>query len=178
MIWPSGEVDDQVVLPDDGDLDGDDPSAALERIGSPHSVIHDRSALGNSVDFTTDHPAPRPIPAAKPWMAPAADTGAAVAMAVRRAVATIETGSLEARRRFVATMPDPDPSRGAKVPRPPPDPIAESMRRTPTRSVFDEVDGPSEQARNGSHLDDESMSDDEDERVGALRRLIDNMRRG
>ena len=35
VIWPSGEVDDQVVLPDDGDLDGDDPSAALSGSGRP-----------------------------------------------------------------------------------------------------------------------------------------------
>lgn len=183
VIWPSGEVDDQVVLPDHVDADDDDPTGMLERAESHRSASHDRSALGNSVDFTTDHPALRPIPAAKPWMAPAADAGAAVALAVRRAVATIETGSLDARRRFVATPPDSDPSRGAKAPQPPSDPIAESIRRTPTRSVFDEgraapVDDSFEPVRNGSHVDNQLSTDDDDERVGALRRLIDSMRRG
>ena len=117
-----------------------------------------------------------------------------VVLAVRRAVATIETGSLTARRRLVTSPKVEDPSRGTddsservltplRHDRPEvhdgPSPVPGAARhRAPTRSVFDddmpavtpaEIDPPS--------IVDPASGTEGATRTGALRRLIGSLRR-
>lgn len=177
VIWPSGEVVDQVELPRHPAAE---PLGSAAHSGSSPSVLHDVGAGGSSVDSTIEQPGWRPPPDLDAWMVASDDSSDAVALAVRRAVATIETGSLEARRRFVASPSDADRSREDGLRDMMSTPIASSLRRAPVRSVFDDSypdedtipESPQPEA-----LGVEPSPADGDERAGALRRLIDSMRR-
>ena len=178
LIWPSGEVDDQVGLAAHIDTDPT-PEAGLSM--SLLSVLHDVAT--SSIDSTIEQPGRTPLADMNASIDAAGDSSDAVALAVRRAVATIETGSLDARRRFVAAPPDGDRSPGDDPGDMMSAPIASSLRRASLRSVFDD-------AHDDAHTVEDTIpeapqveavepdSPDGDERAGALRRLIDSMRRG
>jgi hypothetical protein len=207
VIWPSGEVDDPLGSHDAGSLDqrrpeldgagssdpttpadgsDDDVIPTLEVRGSVRSAEQPEQAtdVAEGHDEVTDE----------------------VVLAVRRAVASIETSSLAARRRLVATDRADDPSRGVGPPTEHPvrslrpvsatsdslTPGAYSARRAPTRSVFDD-DGSAVPADTGDTAEPvlpvapgesadsadsaASAGDQGGQRVGALRRLIGSLRR-
>lgn len=151
IVWPSGETID--VVPDEagvdhteGDVDRAGPTARLGEIDEPEPV-----APPEAPQDTTNE------------------------LAIRRAVATIDTGSLEARRRLVhAATPTFDaapelPGRHAMRN----EHTARSMTvPRSTSSVFDEV--PAEIPE--PEPEPEPPSDDRHGRAGALRRLIGNLR--
>ena len=179
LIWPSGEVDDQVELAPRIDT-GPTPEPGLST--SLLSVLHDVAAGANSVDSTIEQQDRTPLPDMNVWIEASGDSSDdssdEVALAVRRAVAMIETGSLDARRRFVATPMDGDRSPGDER-----DmmstPIAGSLRRASARSVFDDAHTVEDTYPDDPQVEEvEPDWDDGDERAGALRRLIDSMRRG
>ena len=179
VIWPSGEIDDQVELARHIDTD---PTLAAGRSTSLLSVLHDVAAGANSVDSTIEQQDRTPLPDMNVWIEASGDSSDdssdEVALAVRRAVAMIETGSLDARRRFVATPMDGDRSPGDER-----DmmstPIAGSLRRASARSVFDDAHTVEDTYPDDPQVEEvEPDWDDGDERAGALRRLIDSMRRG
>jgi hypothetical protein len=175
VIWPSGEIDDQVALPDSSNRAA--PTASPERVAASAKVLRGVASSGRSADATVEHPAADPLPDPEVWAAPADEATDPLALAVRRAVATIETGSLEARRRFATPTTD-DRSRGEHLDEVMSTPIANSLRRTPARSVFDEPQSSVSTVREPSVAEVvESAPGDDDPRIGALRKLIDSMRR-
>ena len=136
VIWPSGEVDDNVAISDDALVN--EPRCDSGPPVSPAVAPDDLDTVGSSVDFTVDRPISRSVPSAP--LPPPGQASDAVALAVRRAVATIETGSLEARRRIVATPLHDDRSRGEQLLDS--SPVARLLRWPPTPSVFDQIDDP------------------------------------
>lgn len=162
LIWPSGEVDEQFGASDTAPPGDRHPD--LDRAG-PTALVH--------------RPSSAPDPLGEPpvvHVAPEDEVTDEVVLAVRRAVASIETGSLAARRRL-ADAPTGEAVRGVDLV--PPGRVAVRddlrVRSSPgaARSVFDEpVTTPSD--------DDgvaEPVRDQPTERLGALRRLIAGLRR-
>jgi hypothetical protein len=162
MVWPSGETVD-VVDDDRADTSADvdhDRVGPTARVPFPNGSARPGGATADrdpdAADKTDDR---TPDDEVSP-------------LAVRRAVATIDTGSLEARRRLVdvsseATTP---PGRLA-VQRD--SSVWRSANAAPTTSVFDELpvdaNEPTDQA--------DTPAADHHGRSNALRRLIDSLRR-
>ena len=182
VIWPSGEVDD---LATPGSTDTA-PAA------TPHTNRHDEPTSPDAAAGETDEPeapdtagrapdaelssgdtsdhvddAPEPTGGDDAPDEPADDT-----LAVRRAVATIDTGSLAVRRRLA--------SPGDDLPTPPGRLIVGRDHHTawrngndrPTSSVFD-----AQPVEVVVEPDEPPTPDDHERRAGALRRLISSLRK-
>lgn len=207
LIWPSGEIDDH--FPDSvgthDDIDRAGPTARVAR--SPMApaeapVPDDDPGLWDAEtsspsfgpgDTMTHTDAPADADRAEPGEPDGIADGTAdsgtddddVSLSVRRAVASIETGSLAARRRLADTPQADNSSRGTDIVVP--GRVAtrtEASLRNATRfetptapSVFDEPDpAPAAQvARPEPPATDAPAS--EPNRVSALRRLIGSLRR-
>lgn len=183
LVWPSGEIDEEFGAVESVAGDGHDPDA--DRVGAT-------ARLDRPLPEPPAHDAWDPDPA--PPLSPPTDASDAhgeptdqIVLAVRRAVASIEIGSLAARQRLVdnnvglggvgTALAD-----GLADPGGVPEPGRVAVRsgrndwsrRTVARSVFDEpVVGP-------ATVDPETVPDVEDHRerrAGALRRLISSLRR-
>ena len=155
MIWPSGETEDVV--------DGKEP---------PPDTDHDRVGPTARV----------PVPEAE---SDATDTDESEdedgetdtsdgdnRLAVRRAVATIDTGSLDARRRLADVSSDAMAPPGRLVVQREAS-VWRGVNGAPTTSVFDEQPVDVDEAEG----DTTSVSDDHQGRSNALRRLIDSLKR-
>ena len=183
VIWPSGEIDEQfgsadttVLAERQPDLDQVGVTARLKT--SPGDVAHDLATFERPAD--------------------ASETGDEVTdevvLAVRRAVATIETGSLAARRRLVTSPKVEDPSWGIDdsservltplrhdssatddVSRPV---VSAAPQRAPTRSVFDDdVQTVTDVPEAALNVVAPAAPNEGAVRTGALRRLIGSLRR-
>ncbi len=185
VIWPSGEVDDVTTS---GPLDHGHDTSSPEPAGGdttnePHDTGDDaadegeqqtesaRSSSSEPTDGTdttepTESTGDRDDSGDEP--APHDD-----ALAVRRAVATIDTGSLAVRRRLA--------SPGEDLPTPPGRLIVGRDHHTawrngsdrPTGSVFDAQPAEPQPAP----VQDAPADDDNERRAGALRRLIGSLRK-
>ncbi|HSJ90545.1 MAG TPA: hypothetical protein VK917_00660, partial [Ilumatobacter sp.] len=177
LVWPSGEIDE-------------DFGGVESVVGNGHDLDADR--IGASTRLarpTVDEP---PVPLAPPgdelgWPGGHDDeTSDQVVLAVRRAVASIEVGSLVARQRLVDTGGPLDAGSRGMIDADDPDAVPapgrvavrsgrnDWSRRTVTRSVFDEPTAEPAPAE----PEPEAMEDDHRERrAGALRRLITSLRR-
>ena len=181
LVWPSGEIDEDFGAVDSVVGDGHDPDA--DRIGAT-------ARLARPVVAAATQPLPEPAhppvidTTEEPESGQDADVADDVVLAVRRAVASIDVGSLVARKRLVDTNggfgtglrgsePDNDSSGVAAPGR-----VAvrsgrnDWSRRTVTRSVFDEP--PVEHAVEPEPA--EVAVHHGERRVGALRRLIASLR--
>lgn len=184
LVWPSGEVDEQFGDVESVAGDGHDPDA--DRVGStarlarsaaeptpPPTVDAETAAVTAATDALTDAVTD----------ADTDDVTDEVVLAVRRAVASIEVGSLAARQRLADRHGLGEVRSGADAADPSvPEPGRVAVRsgrndwsrRTVTRSVFDEPvvvpesPDPEPPAPSDEHRD---------ERAGALRRLISSLRR-
>lgn len=184
IIWPSGEIDDEF-----GGLTAVEPDRDPDRDRPGLTARVTRTALSTSPDAETEPPEePTPEPAEAPdhVAVPVAHEdetiGDDVVLAVRRAVASIDTGSLTARRRLVETSSDDDSSRGTDALVPPGRVAVRDVPRsalsTPSQSVFDEpIVAPDPLAEVKPIGREPVTADDEPERVSALRRLIGGLRR-
>ena len=181
LVWPSGEVDEDFGAVDSVVGDGHDPDA--DRIGATARLARPLAAAEPEPLLEPPPPAADTTEAA----GPEGDTDATddVVLAVRRAVASIDVGSLAARKRLVDTngglgagsrgREHDDDSGGVAAP----GRVAvrsgrnDWSRRTVTRSVFDEPAVPPirepEPAR--------PPAQHAERRAGALRRLIASLRR-
>jgi len=187
LIWPSGEIDDQFGSPDTASIADLQPD--LDRPGLTARLATTAGGARGASAATLEHDDRQPV------SVPIADLSTnghdevtdEVVLAVRRAVASIETSSLAARRRLVTSDPDDDPSRGIsdrgiRSLRPVSatsdalTPIAHSARRVPTRSVFDDDISDATSNPDPSLKADAPVVEPQDERVGALRRLIGSLR--
>jgi hypothetical protein len=204
IIWPSGQVDEQFgsdaapLERRQPDLDRAGPTARLGGAQAPgHPTPTDEPSVAANGDAADHDDVPTD---AAPDAGPAGEgddgtsDGASdeVVLAVRRAVASIETGGLAARRRLAGNPVDADSSRGVDLVPPgrvavrdePSDwsPGAGAVDRrvvqAPVRSVFDDLPARSETSANGVESAGTSGElDDESSRSGALRRLIGSLRR-
>lgn len=181
LVWPSGEIDEEFGAVESVVGDGHDPDAdrvgATARLGRP---IQEPPALD------AWEPGPAPSPATDPSDGHGEPTDQIV-LAVRRAVASIEIGSLAARQRLVdnnvglggvgAAVADgfadpvgvPEPGRVAVR-----SGRNDWSRRTVARSVFDEP------VVEPEAVEPETVPEVEDHRerrASALRRLISSLRR-
>lgn len=182
LVWPSGEVDEDFGAVDSVVGDGHDPDA--DRIGATARLA--RPLIAAAPEPLLEPPLPPAAdPTGSPDSAPDADATDDVVLAVRRAVASIDVGSLAARKRLVDTNGDlgtgsrgvehDDDSGGVAAP----GRVAvrsgrnDWSRRTVTRSVFDEpaVAPLAEPEPVGT------SADHTERRAGALRRLIASLRR-
>lgn len=191
LIWPSGRIDDDfsesIVGADDLDRAG--PTARIARSSSatPDDVAApaDESGLW---DFEASPPSYGPDEAAPVLVEASAEPELTddVALSMRRAVASIETGSLAARRRLAEAPLTDDSSRGNDlvVPGRVAARTEASLRSvtssdaTHARSVFDEPRTPLEPAT--TRTSPKGLLEDryaEPPRVSALRRLIGGLRR-
>lgn len=196
IIWPSGEVDEQFGAVESAPVGDRHPD--FDRAGPTARIMANsggsRGSGAATLDATVQELDAESIDGSDGDVLDIDDLEGVtddVVLAVRRAVASIETGSLAARRRLVDTAPTGDPSRGV-APHPdrpatalPPgrtamlherSPGADSSRQAPMRSVFDDVDVAqpelAEPQRPGS-----GAPIAEPARTGALRRLIGSLRR-
>jgi hypothetical protein len=190
LIWPSGHVDADFPTSIDGsdDLDRAGPTARVARSAAVRD--HDiRLPLDDAGlwDFEASRPSfgPDDEPPVLIEEAGEPEVTDDVALSVRRAVASIETGSLAARRRLAEAPMADDSSRGNDLVIP--GRVATrteaslwSATRTEAskaRSVFDEPDaGPSAPRPTIREAKTRSQPS-EPARVSALRRLIDGLRR-
>jgi hypothetical protein len=179
LVWPSGEVDEEfgavesvVGQGHDPDADRIGATARLSRPAPPASPEPSAPVDGSAVDGDTT---------------PADDDATdEVVLAVRRAVASIDVGSLAARQRLVDTNSDLGTgSRGTEggddsVGVPAPGRVAvrsgrnDWSRRTVTRSVFDE---PIAEPPAPEPVQTGAATLHAEQRAGALRRLISSLRR-
>jgi hypothetical protein len=193
VIWPSGEVDDRIGSHDDVSLDQRRPE--LDGSGS---TVRSTPADGSEGEVVptlevrrSEQSTEQPGQATDDAVDGHDEVTDEVVLAVRRAVASIETSSLDARRRLVtadAADAGPDLSRGIgdrtiRSLRPVSEtsdaltPIANSARRVPTRSVFDDDDTVAMPEPALPPVPAAPVVEPEVERVGALRRLIGSLRR-
>ncbi len=192
LIWPSGRVDADFPASVDADvidIDRAGPTARVARSGAPRDhdiqLPVDDSGLW---DFESSRPSfgpdDEPPTMVEPTESP--DLADDVALSVRRAVASIETGSLAARRRLAEAPLADDSSRGNGLVIP--GRVATRTEATlwgatrpdltPARSVFDEPStepGPTA-PRSGSNRPTTTDRDSEPSRMSALRRLIGGLR--
>ncbi len=205
LIWPSGEIDDH--FPDSvdthDDIDRAGPTARVARSSMAPAETSTPADDAGLWDVDTSNPSfgpgeavAHPGAATEPDLAEPGsaghDTGTAtdddVSLSVRRAVASIETGSLAARRRLADTPQADDSSRGTDIVVP--GRVATrteaslwnaTRAETPTApSVFDEPDPAP--AATVARLEPTATggvdaADAEPTRVSALRRLIGGLRR-
>ena len=186
LIWPSGEVDEQ--LGSSNTATAGDRHPDLDRIGPAARLVTSAGNTRWGGAAMLEHDLRQPELAVDEPVNGHDEVTDEVVLAVRRAVASIETSSLAARRRLVATDPDDDPSRGisdrgVRSLRPVSatsdalTPGAISARRVPTRSVFDDDDAfepiPEPVLPAAPAV---PVVQPPPERVGALRRLIGSLR--
>ena len=190
IVWPTGEIDEDFGAVASVAGHGHDPDR--DRVGATA-----RLSRAGAVDPTPD-PTPDPEPAvASEAVHDDPDGSDEVVLAVRRAVASVEVGSLAAGQHLAGTTDEvSDRSRSATEP---PTSTAHSTaaspregvaapgrvavrsggndwsRRTVTRSVFDEpaIEPPSEPVA----PDPAAVAAPAEGRAGALRRLISSLRR-
>lgn len=174
LIWPSGETVDLAAgapVPTD-DLDATASSARVGSADRQPGFPPPRRETSDADDTTrgADGSVADTGGAGGPDPDQDADDGSP-ALAVRRAVATIDTGSLEARRRLAAAPTEPlTPPGRLMVSR---DHSSWRTSERPSSSVFDEqpvsIDEPISETP--------PVAAEHRGRVGALRRLIDSLRR-
>lgn len=195
IIWPSGEVDEQFGAVESVSVGDRHPD--FDRAGPTARIMANsggsRASGAATLDPAVDELDSESIEVSSGTIDIDEYEGVTddVVLAVRRAVASIETGSLAARRRLVDTAPTGDPSRGvaSQPDRPatalPPGRTAMMHERVPgadpsqhasTRSVFDDVGvAQTELAAPQPPLSGQPAV--EPARAGALRRLIGSLRR-
>lgn len=179
LIWPSGEIDEEFGAFDAVEGDDHDRVGATARLGAR----------------TADRPVePAPAPAESVEEIPDEVPGDEIVLAVRRAVASIEVGSLAARQRLVDATDADAGSRGVAEAPAPVAPVVEPVegvlapgrvavrsgrndwsRRTVSRSVFDEPAAVPDEAE--ETLTALPVEEHRERRAGALRRLISSLRR-
>lgn len=176
LVWPSGEIDEEFGTVDSVAGEGHDPDA--DRVGATARLARPGPA--------PEAPVPTETPATPDdgWHDEGEPTDEIV-LAVRRAVASIEVGSLAARQRLADSRPlrsgppaFPDQADAAGVPEPGRVAVRAGRndwsRRTVTRSVFDEpVVEPEVVEPEPAPV----AEDHRERRAGALRRLISSLRR-
>lgn len=215
LIWPSGEIDDNFGAVDTAELEYDPdhdrvgPTARVTRTVEQPAEFHEPPQPDQIWDFETSAPSfgpDDPPPTFERAVAtPDSDTTVEddVVLSMRRAVASIETGSLVARRRLAehpqTDEAEPEPALPGRVAartetawR-----AASGTNVTPTQSVFEDEATPvltvdSESAFRVESVDlapvvdlsvleqesaETSTDADEPARVSALRRLIGGLRR-
>jgi hypothetical protein len=189
LIWPSGEVDEQFGSSDSASPTGRHPD--LDRAGPTARLATPTDATRTTVAATLENDQDSSEPTYDEVTNGHDEVTDEVVLAVRRAVASIETSSLDARRRLVTPDPAdaaPDLSRGIadrtiRSLRPVSEtsdaltPVATSARRVPTRSVFDDDDIVAMPEPVLPPVPAAPVVEPEVERVGALRRLIGSLRR-
>lgn len=194
LIWPSGHVDADFPAAidgtDDADLDRAGPTARVARSAAPSD--HDTPAPTDDSglwDFESSGPSFGPDDEPPTLVGAIADPDVAddVALSMRRAVASIETGSLAARRRLAEAPLADDSSRGTDLVIP--GRVATRTEAslwgairseaTPARSVFDEpaTEPAPTPTRTNTSRTTAAERDAEPARVSALRRLIGGLRR-
>ncbi|MFP5487943.1 MAG: hypothetical protein ACLGHQ_06520, partial [Acidimicrobiia bacterium] len=176
LVWPSGEVDDEFGAVDSVAGNGHDPDAdrigATARLGRAPSDAAPPESSATPPEQSDDHDA------GDDQHDRATDD---VVLAVRRAVASIDVGSLAARQRLAdrneqlvqgAVGDDPVAAPGRVAVR---SGRNDWSRRTVARSVFDEpvVAAPADEPERPS----DHSGEHRDRRAGALRRLIASLRR-
>jgi hypothetical protein len=156
VIWPSGETDDVV------DADEPTPDVDHDRVGPTARVHHATNTSG-------DTPDPESSGASDDQTDPGDDDNQ---LAVRRAVATIDTGSLDARRRLADVSSDATAPPGRLVVQREAS-VWRSGNAAPTTSVFDE-----QPVDTGEPAADPTDDDNAHQgRSNALRRLIGSLKR-
>jgi hypothetical protein len=206
MIWPSGEIDEQFGIALTEDLPNPDhdrvgPTARMVRdagtreapeppsfVGAAPPVVDETELAGVGSDADSD--VTRQDDLVDSWPGNDSDGSLSddVVMAVRRAVASIETGSLAARRRIAeasaSELGSPDllvPARLAvRLENGQVAPVATvRTHRANSGSVFDDLlAGPDSSAASAAATPaDVTPPQPEQPRVGALRRLIGSLRR-
>ncbi|MEO6653047.1 MAG: hypothetical protein ABIP17_10360 [Ilumatobacteraceae bacterium] len=192
IIWPSGAVDEEFGLSDTADRDAhpdQDRAGPTARIGGYDGVDPTNPVIDTGRwDLETTPPSFSAVPEVVSGDAVRSaeherDVTDEVVLSVRRAVASIETGSLAARRRLASQTPESVPQivpgRSATGDDAAADPTTEpTIRRPPSQSVFDE-DSPTDlpptlTAADAATADEHDI---EPTRVSALRRLIGGLRR-
>jgi hypothetical protein len=201
VIWPTGDVDEQFgseetasIADHHPDLDRAGPTARVARV-LPRSDADARVEPEPDAEAADDEHGDEHADEHGDELATSD-----VVLAVRRAVASIETGSLVARRRLAGTAPEVDSSRG--VDPVPPGRVAvrsessewapsglQGLIRPPIRSVFDETANtlerrlgePAAEVEPTAHAEppstEELVAEESSSRTGALRRLIHSLRR-
>jgi hypothetical protein len=202
LIWPSGDIDEQF----GSTISEPFPHPDMDRPGPTARLV--RGGAVRATSATVSPPEPEPVVAEQSgttvvddelerWLADEDQQEAItdeVVLAVRRAVASIETGSLAARRRLSETPAGELNGESYGQPSPLPGRIAlrsESDSVTvgratpmPGSSVFDklplaETSGPIDDGENAGPLDAPEVNgtNGEVQRTSALRRLIGSLRR-
>ena len=196
LIWPSGQIDDDFPesIDDEDDLDRTGPTARVAR--SSTTPVDEPAPDGDDTglwDFESSTPSfgpddsPPTLVPETPEPEPEPEVSDDVALSMRRAVASIETGSLAARRRLAEAPQADNSSRGNDlvIPGRVATRTEASLRSATgsepsgTPSVFDEPSAaPSPIA---THAEPNTVNGvrpgDEPARVSALRRLIGGLRR-
>lgn len=152
VIWPSGETDDVV--------DAAEPMTDHDRVG-PTARVHGTNTNGHTPDLESG--------GASNDQTDAGDQDNQ--LAVRRAVATIDTGSLDARRRLADVSSDATAPPGRLVVQREAS-VWRSGNAAPTTSVFDE-----QPVDTGEPAADPTDDDPHQGRSNALRRLITSLKR-
>lgn len=176
LVWPSGEVDEQ--FGDVASAEGDGHHPDTDRVGSTARLARSTPEPVPASDADTHGG-----PSAAPTVAHDDDVTDEVVLAVRRAVASIEVGSLAARQRLadrhhITEVRSDGDAADPSVPEPGRVAVRSGRndwsRRTVTRSVFDEpVVVPEAPEPEPPPPSDEHR----EQRAGALRRLISSLRR-
>ncbi|HEY5663039.1 MAG TPA: hypothetical protein VIS05_03280 [Ilumatobacter sp.] len=225
VIWPSGQIDTELIdteLIDTGLIDTGliDTGLAAPELAAPERADHGdagspRPAVVDDPAVTTAAPDPAPAGGSRVGAGVATDAGAGDAaahdagaddtdtqLAIRRAVASIGTGSLAARRRLASSSDGAAPaasdwSRGATPAEPGGEPADRSVEPPPepagppagpsrqrlrpggdtSSSVFDLTTSITLGAADRPAEREPAEREPSTERVGALRRLIDSLAR-
>lgn len=189
IIWPSGEVDEEFGLTDTTDREShhdQDRAGPTARIGGFDGPDPSKPAT-KAWDFETGRSSFAPSPGTDSGDAVREtdeddDVTDEVVLSVRRAVASIETGSLAARRRLVSHAPHAaaPPTLPGRIATRATVAITEATDHRPSsRSVFDD-DSPTDLPPTLPITDTSPEADErsvEPPRVSALRRLIGGLRR-
>jgi hypothetical protein len=190
VIWPSGEIDEEFGATDVAEVGDHHPD--LDRAGPTARVARAHEPVAPSAAEPPVAAGDEPIvpgdPGAGDDTEPLTDE---VVLAVRRAVASIETGSLATRRRLADTPPDESPP-GAELPLPgriaarteyndwAPGVTSTGVTPPTTRSVFDNVPIDLPGTSSDVNQADQAVCAPVTvpvERTSALRRLIGSLRR-
>jgi hypothetical protein len=182
LIWPSGDIDEEF----GGRLDEPNPHPDIDRAGPTARLVRDGTArlwADPSPSLAPPEPRPSVDEEIEHWLADEAERDLItdeVVLAVRRAVASIETGSLAARRRLADVSSDPElpalPGRVA-VRSDSPDVVwsARSVEASAgAASVFDTLPEPGSEVVLAPPPTEAAA---EPQRTSALRKLIGSIRR-
>ena len=192
LIWPSGDIDEQF-----GSESAEPyPHPDMDRAGVTARLVSRRPRVA-------PEPSPQPAAALPTASLPSSDTLEAwlgdehgrdaitddVVLAVRRAVASIDTGSLAARRRLaeaptIALAPEPPVAAGqltlpgrVAVRVDTPEAVPAARGHVSGTSVFDNLPVTDPPMAPGEITTDAAAESDEPHRTSALRRLIGSLRR-